>query len=187
MGGTFNIQKVEVLVDRLVVRCVREFFYEDGLMSDDVWIWEIEQPEEGNAALLRAMIGKQCYVGEDSEGKSLLVDVEESDESIAVRGKRIGKKVEPRGPQDLEDVIAQLSREIGREVTYHAVLHRKLREIATFVEHKIDNIQRRSEFVKLRKPAKSEALGRELEDLQTILRKLKDSNRNAETAPSSVR
>lgn len=174
MGGTFNIQKVEASGGCLVVRCVREFFYQDGLMADDVWIWEIEQPEEGKAALLRDLIGKQCYVYESSDGKSLLVAVEDTGEEVAVPGKHIGKKMEPMGPQDLEDVIAQLSREIQRDVNHSVKLGQKLTAIATFVEHIIDNIQRRAEFVKQKEPAKSKSFGREIEDLRAILGKLRE-------------
>lgn len=174
MGGTFNIQKVEASGGRLVVRCVRDYFYGDGLMADDVWIWEIEEPEEGKAELLRAMIGKQCYVYESNEGKSLLVAVEDTDEKVAVRGKHIGKKEEMRGPEDFKDLVAQLSREIGREVGNHGKLRQKLSAVATVVEHMIDNKQRRVEFVKEREPEKAKGLSREIEDLRAVLRKLRE-------------
>ena len=53
MSGAFygTIQKVEGFADRLVIRCVREFFHGDGLLGDDVWIWEIERPEDGKSAI----------------------------------------------------------------------------------------------------------------------------------------
>jgi hypothetical protein len=97
MNGVFygTIHKVEAIANRLIIRCVREFFHGDGLMADDVWIWEIEKPEEGKSAMLRSMIGRAVVyfeASESREGQSLLISLDEGHETISVTGKCVGKK-----------------------------------------------------------------------------------------------
>lgn len=187
MSGVFygTIQKVEAFTDRLVIRCVRDFFHGDGLMNNDVWIWEIERPEQEKSAMLRSMIGRPIayfQVTESKEGQSLLVSLDESSEAISVSGKCVRKKEESRDVRDLEDVVVQLSRRVQRDESDYLALSRKLTAIATFVEQKIDRAQRRAGFEQQRGSGKAEGFSREIEDLQTILRKLKEPDQLAEAS-----
>lgn len=192
MSVTFygTIQKIDALEGRLVVRCVREFFHGDGLMVDDVWIWEIESPERAKATLLQTMVGRSVSgfeINESKEDPTLRIWLDEGDESLSVAGKRIGKKEEARDECDLVDVISQLSKRIFRDEAEYLSLSRKLSSIATSVEQKIDRIRRRAEFQQQRGSEVSDAFSREIEDLQAILSRLKEPNQAPEpTAPSGL-
>ena len=171
------IQKVEGSNDRLIIRCVRDFFHGDGLMSDDVWLWEIEHPEEEKSALLRSMIGRDVVGFEvnESEGRqSLSIWLDEGDETISISGKRIGKREEQRDKSDLEEVVAHLSLRVSRDEAEYLALNRKLAAVATFAEQMIDRIKRRAEFEQQRESGKAEGFSREIEDIQSILKKLRE-------------
>lgn len=179
MSGAFygTLQKVEVTADLLSIRCVREFFHSDGLMADDVWTWLIKNPEAGKGERLQLLEGKTVDSFEIREGVSgqvLRMSVDEETEPFSVAGTAVEKSEEPRDTCDLKDVIAQLCKQIERGEAGYLALNRKISGVTTFVEQKIDRIQRRAEFEQQRVSGKSDGLSREIEDLQTILRKLKE-------------
>lgn len=190
MSGVFYgiIQKVESDGDRLIVRCVRSFFHPDGLMGDDVWTWEIERPEEDKIAVVKAMVGREVQyfeVGKTEQGQWLRISVDDDGEAISISGKHVGKKEGPRDERDLKEVVAQLSRRISCDEADHLALSRKLAAVATFVDQKIDRVQKRAAFEKQRESGKTEGFNREIEDLQGILRKLKEPSEAPEpSAPS---
>lgn len=179
MSDTFygTLQKVEVSPDRLLVRCVREFFYSDGLLADDVWIWEIDGADAAKITLLQAMVGHVIAGFEIDEGKEvqlLRIWFDESDEPVSIGGKRIGKREEPRGERDLEELVSRLAQSIFRLEAESSRLYEKLSKIATTVEQNIDRISRRATFQQKRAPEMPNNFQREIEDLQTILRRLKE-------------
>lgn len=181
MSGVFygTIRNVDALADKLVIRCVREYFHGDGLMKDDVWIWEIEHPEQVKATVLRSIIGRSINyfeVNNSDGGQSLLISLDEGNEIISVIGKLVRKMEESRNGHELVDVVVQLSQQFRRDEADYAALSRKLSDVAVFVEQTIGRIQQRAEFEKERGSAKGEAFNREIEDLQTLLRKLKAPN-----------
>ena len=91
-------------------------------------------------------------------------------------GARIEKKEERRDERDLEEVVAQMSQQFRRAETDYLTLDRKPTAVSTFIEQKIERVRRRAEFEQQRDSGKPEGLSREIEDLQTILRKLKEPN-----------
>ena len=136
------------------------------------------------------MIGKSVdyfEIREDGNAQTLLISIDESAEAFSVSGARVGKKEEPRGEDDLEAVVKQLSQQVRRDEADYLALSRKLTAAATFIEQKIDRIQRRAEFEQQRESGKSGAFGREIEDLQGILRKLKEPNQALGPAAPSGR
>jgi hypothetical protein len=182
MSGAFygTIKKVEASGDRLVIRCVRDFFHGDGLMLDDVWIWEIERPDK-KSEMLQSMVGRAIIhfeVSGSGDRQSLRIALDEGHEEISLTGKRVGKKEEPRSGADLEDVVTQLCQRIFRDEAHYLALNQKLMSVGTFVEQKIDRLQRRAEFELQRGSEKTEGFGREIEDLQGILKKLKEPNQS---------
>jgi hypothetical protein len=183
-----TIQKIEASGDRLVIRCVRDFFHGDGLMLDDVWIWEIERHEDEKSEMLQSIVGRPIVhfeVSGSGDRQSLCIALDEGHETISLTGKRVGKKEEPRSGADLENVVTQLSQRIFQDEAHYLALSQKLTSVATFVEQKIDRLQRRAEFELQRGSEKKEGFGREIEDLQGILKKLQEPNQAPEpTAPS---
>ncbi len=191
MSGVFygTIQTVEAEGEHLAIRCVREFFHADGLMHDDVWIWEIERPEKEKVALLRSMTGRAVdyfEVADVESGQSLRISVDDERDAVVISGKCVRRREEPRNKHDIENVVAQMSQRIARDESDYLALSQRLTAIATFVEQKIDRIQRRAAFAQQRDSQKAGSFGREIEDLQGILRKLKEPNKPVDPTPRSA-
>lgn len=192
MSGHFTIDKVEYAEGRLTLRCVREFFYPDGLMADDVWIWEIDRPKEKEAHALSNLTGRTATFSEvaaaDDEAR-LTIWLDDGEETLAISGARISKKEEPFSLSDLLGVVSTLSKSLQLSEDARVGLNRKLASVEAFLHEKIERARRRAAFEELRQPAKAAALNREIEDLETILRKLREPNhapqRNAGSRPSS--
>src|SRR5450432_644420 len=179
MSGVFygTLRNVEALADKLVIRCVREYFHGEGLMKDDVWIWEIEHPEQANIAALRSLIGRSVNsfeVTNSDESQFLLISLDEGHETISIIGKLVRKTEESRNGHELIDVVIQLSQQFRRAEADYSALSHKLSDVVVFVEQTIGRIQLRAEFEKERGSHKVEAFKREIEDLQIMLRKLKE-------------
>jgi hypothetical protein len=181
MSGHFTIDKVEYAEERLTLRCVREFFYPDGFMADDVWIWEIERPKEKEVHALSKLAGRAATFSEvataDDEA-SLTIWLDDGEETLALSGARILKKEEPFSPSDLLSVVSTLSKSLQLSEEVRVGLNRKLASIEAFLHEKIERARRRAAFEELRQPVKAAGLNREIEDLETILRKLREPNQS---------
>jgi hypothetical protein len=170
-----TIQKVDIIEDRLVLRCVREFFYQDGFKPDDILTWEIDRPVEMEI-YVRLLTGKSVdyfEVKEEMGQQTLLISHEVDYEPISIQGTCVRKREESYTKDDLISVISVLSRRLDQFESDSLALHRKLTSIESFIKEKIERIRRRVQFEAQRESGKAAVLDHEIEDLNTILTKLK--------------
>jgi hypothetical protein len=170
------IQKVSVINGRLVLRCVRTFFPPDGFLGDDVWVWDIERPEEQRIATVRTLIGTrvEAFEVKIARGKeTLLISIDEDSEPVPVVGANVRKKAMCYNRSDLLTVIDNLSKELHRAESLVVELHQRSSGIEIFIHEILERSKRRLEFEQHRESSKVDGLRREIGDLEAILRRLK--------------
>jgi len=173
------IERVDLSDGKLGIRCVRNFFHGDGLMADDVWVWDIEGAEKQSVEDLNSLIGHTvCFdLKETKEGLPVLTVLDDDGvKSVSVAAKSIRKTTSARDQRDLVAVVEDLSRQFRQAESLHLSLGIKISAVVGFVEEKIERAKRRVEFEVQRGSNKPDGLIREIEDLQTILKKLKESD-----------
>jgi hypothetical protein len=170
------IEKVESDGLGLTVRCVREYYWGDGLMADDIWILRIEEPQADAVVILRNIVGLPLVdleIDSDTAAHRLKIYSDEVAEPVAVAAKRISKTEEPRSPLDLEKLVDHLSKRVLRDEAEYVSQSKKIGDCATFVEQLLDRMRKRAEFEAAREGGSPNSAKREIDDLLAILTKLR--------------
>jgi hypothetical protein len=191
MGEVFygTIRQVDGEVDLVAIKCVRSYFFPDGLLSDDVWVWTVSRPEASAIERVRAAVGRAVDYFDviESDSRSLfIISLDDDGGEISVPCAGVVRKEEARSRADLEEVVIQLSQRLTQGEAEYLDLCRRLSSVATFVEQKIDRIQRRAAFLQERDVRRAEGLSRESEDLKTILRRIKTAQPGATDNPGDA-
>ena len=181
------IQSVGEEGDRLVIRCVREFFHGNGLMADDVWIWEVAGAEAGMAVKMQTLIGRTVdyfRIEAGTPGQALRISFEEGEENLVVAGRSVAKREEGRSAAELRDVVAQLVQRINRNEGEYAAFDRRLKAAEDFVVQRIGRLQRRAAAARHPGGPVAKSLAAEIEDLQTILARLNEPTTSSGPGPA---
>jgi hypothetical protein len=170
------IEQVESDGIGLTIRCVREYYWGDGLMADDIWILRIEEPQADAASILRNTIGlplSDLEMNADTASHRLTIYSDEGAEPVTVTAKHISKTEEPRSSLDLENLVSLLSKRVLQDEAEYVNQSKKIGDCATFVEQMLDRMRKRAEFEAAREGGSPNAAKREIDDLLAILTKLR--------------
>ncbi|MBL9203554.1 MAG: hypothetical protein JNN01_00610 [Opitutaceae bacterium] len=181
MHGYFQgeIQRVDVADGRLELRCVREYFYPDGFVGDEVWIWLIERPAPESVEVARKLCGRVVgdFVMTQDAGLHRLVVTLDDHQTCTLVGARIQKQEEPLTESDLWAVVAAVSDKTAGPPENDGILHRRASDVEAFLYAKIDHLRHQVEMEESRDSTRAGVLRWQVEDLETMLKTLRFGGR----------
>ena len=181
MHGCFQgeVQQVTVADGQLELRCVREYFYPDGFVGDEVWVWVVEHPipetVQSAHGLRERMVG-DYVVTEEIRPQTLTLTLED-DETCTLIGSRIHKREEPMTESDLWAVVAAVSDRTAPPPEKDGMLHRRSRDVEAFLSARIDHLRHEAQASESQSSQRAGDLRWQVEDLESMLRSLRFGDR----------